>query len=68
MVNWREVAKFLAGFEAGEAVAHIMIGLLGVLPINVFGLYTLTQDLNTIRIPIHAIIAFALAYYGWIKK
>lgn len=60
----KEVAKFLAGLTAWEAVVHFAFGFSGLLPITWFG-YTLTPTVNTIQIILPAIISILLAYYAW---
>lgn len=67
MLNWKEIAKFFSGVAAFHAVAHLALGLSGILPIPWFG-FTLTPTVNAISIIASVIISLLLAYYGWIKK
>jgi len=67
MVNWKEVAKFLAGGMAGNTVSHIGLAFLGILPLPWFG-FTLTSTLNNITIIVSAILTIILIYYAWFKK
>jgi hypothetical protein len=67
MMNWKEIAKFVSGLTAWEAVVHASLGLSGVLPITMFGI-TLTRTINTIQIIIPAILSVVVAYYAWVKK
>ena len=67
MVNWKEVAKFASGMAAFNVLGHLYFAIGGFLPLPWFG-FTLTQTNNAIIIIISAVISFALAYYGWIKK
>ncbi|MFQ6119989.1 MAG: hypothetical protein ACE5KE_08900 [Methanosarcinales archaeon] len=66
MVNWKEVAKFVSGLSAWEAIVHGSLWLSEITP-TIFGI-TLTETLNMIQTIIPAIISIVLAYYAWIKK
>ena len=41
MINWKEVAKFLAGGMAFNTIGHLGMVFLGILPLPWFG-FTLT--------------------------
>lgn len=63
----REIAKFLSGLTAWEAIVHLAFGLSGLLPVRWFG-FTLTPTLNAIQIVIPTIFSVLLAYYAWGTK
>lgn len=64
----KELAKFISGLAAWEAVVHLSLAMSGVLPIKWFGVITLTPTINTIQIFVPAFISILLAYYAWGKK
>ena len=66
MMNWKEIAKFVSGLTAWEAVVHGSLWLSGATP-TIFGI-TLTGTLNMIQTIIPAVVSVALAYYAWIMR
>ena len=66
MVNWKELAKFVSGLTAWEAIVHGSLWLSGTNPI-IFGI-TLTETINIIQTIIPTITSGILIYYAWIKK
>jgi len=66
-MNKKEIAKFVAGLSAWEAVIHIGIGTGGLTPIVLFG-FTITSTINTVLIIVPAIISVFLIYYAWFSK
>lgn len=60
----KEIAKFLCGLTAWEAIVHLSFWLSGNLPITILGI-TITPTINTIQIIIPAIVSLSLGYYAW---
>lgn len=67
MINWKEVAKFVSGLTAWEAIVHASLGLSGVLPLTLFGI-TISPTINTVQIIIPAVVSVMFAYYAWFNK
>jgi hypothetical protein len=67
-MNLKEMAKFLSGVAAWEAIVHLALAFSGLLPISWFGIITLTQTTNAIPIVVSASVSILLAYYAWGKK
>lgn len=67
-MNPKEIAKFLSGVAAWEAIVHLALAFSGLLPITTFGIITLTPTINAIQIIVSAVISVLLAYYAWGKK
>lgn len=63
----KEIAKFLCGLTAWEAVSHLSLWLSDELPINLYG-FRINQTMNTIEIIVFAIVSCLLGYYAWKKK
>jgi hypothetical protein len=63
----KEIAKFLCGLTAWEAVSHFSLWANGVLPITLFG-FTINETINTIQIIVFVIVSCLLGYYGWKKN
>lgn len=61
----KELAKFVSGLLAWEAVVHLAFAFSNVLPITWFGSITLTPAINTVQIVVPAAISILLAYYAW---
>ena len=66
-MNKKEIAKFVAGLSAWEAVIHIGIGSGGLTPIVLFG-FTISSTINTALIILSASLSIFLIYYAWFKK
>ena len=67
-MNPKEIAKFLSGVAAWEAIVHLALAFSGLLPITSFGIFTLTPTINAIQIIVSAVISVLLAHYAWGKK
>ncbi len=63
----REIAKFLAGVAAEEAMVHWALGFSEVLPIKILG-FAVTPTFNTISMVAWPLVAFVLIYYAWMRK
>lgn len=63
----KEIAKFLSGFAAHEALSHTVLSGSGLLPLTIFG-FTVTAGYNSGIIALWWIVLFALVYYAWFKK
>ncbi len=65
--NLKEIAKFLSGLTAWEALVHLSIQLSDILPIKFFGI-NITTNVNAIQIIVPATISILLASFAWIKN
>ena len=63
----KEVAKFLSGMAAHEALTHTLLSGSGLLPLTAFGI-TVTPGYNAVIILGWFAVTIALVYYAWIKK
>ncbi|MBR9681150.1 MAG: hypothetical protein GOU98_05010 [Candidatus Altiarchaeota archaeon] len=63
-INYKEIAKFLSGVAAWEAIAHAYLWSSGM-TLVVFG-FTFTKTLNFIQAVVSATTSGLLAYYAWI--
>ena len=65
----REIAKFLSGYAATEAIGHWWMGTWGrhLLPMDV-GWFTFTPAVNLFAMIIWPLVLAALVYYAWIRK
>lgn len=63
----KEIAKFLCGLTAWEAVSHFSLWANGALPITLFG-FTINETINTIQIIVSLVVSCLLGYYGWKKN
>ena len=63
----KEIAKFVSGFAAHEAIGHTVLSGTGLLPLTMFGI-TVTPGYNSVIILAWWIILIALVYYAWFKK
>lgn len=66
-MNKKEIAKFIAGLSAWEAVIHTGLAQSGMIPIVMFG-FTITQTVNTVLIIFPALLSISLIYYAWFRK
>jgi hypothetical protein len=66
-VNKKEVAKFLSGFAAHEALSHTLLSGSGLLPLNVLG-FTVTVGYNAGIILFWWIALILLMRYAWVQK
>jgi hypothetical protein len=63
MFSFRDILMFLAGAEALHAISHVVIGCMGVLPMQFFSIQW-TQQLNTFTIVINILITAWLLYWA----
>ena len=67
----REIAKFLSGYAATEAIGHWWMGTSTsgrhLLPMDV-GWFTFTPAMNLFAMIIWPLVLAALVYYAWIRK
>lgn len=63
MFSKRDLIIFLAGATTFHALAHIMLGYWGMLPMQ-FGPLLLTPQLNTFVIIISAVVAVGLLWWA----
>lgn len=63
----KEIAKFLAGLTAWEAIVHFSLFACDMTPITWCN-FTLTSTLNTIQIIVPASLSVVLTWYAWFKK
>ncbi len=69
--KWKEVVKFLAGFEAAHLLGHVLLQFGAILPLE-FGLGSIdinfTEGLNVAAIIVNTLILVVLVYFGYRKK
>ncbi|MCK6458063.1 MAG: hypothetical protein L6Q92_16235 [Phycisphaerae bacterium] len=63
MNRWKEVAKFVCGFEAFHAISHASIWLSGT-TLAVFGM-TIPANWNALGTVLNGAIAILLGVYAW---
>lgn len=66
-MNLKEVAKFLSGFIAHEAISHSLLAGSGLLPLKIFG-FTVTPEYNAIITIFWWVVFVGIMYYAWFKK
>ncbi|MBP9765251.1 hypothetical protein KBD08_02850 [Candidatus Babeliales bacterium] len=66
-MNKKEIAKFLSGFVAHEALMHTLLAGSGLLPLTTFGI-TLTPEYNALVVIFWWVATFGLIYFAWLKK
>ena len=65
MVEWIEVAKFLAGVLAWDAFVHLSFLKAGIEP-KLLGMH-FTHRFNKIAVVLNLVIAVALIYISWFR-
>lgn len=63
MFSQRDLIIFLAGAVTFHALAHIMMGYMGMLPMQ-FGPIMLTEALNTFAVIASAVVAAGLLWWA----
>jgi hypothetical protein len=67
MMMTKEIAKFLAGLTAWEAVVHGSLAACDLLPMKWCG-FTLTVTMNAVQVLVPALVSMLLVWYGWFYK
>ncbi len=65
-MNKKEIAKFIAGVSAWEAIIHVGLMQGGLIPIVLFG-FNIDSTINTILIIFPALLSIFLIYYAWVR-
>lgn len=65
-MNWKEIAKFLCGFEAFPALFHASLWISGSTFVA-FGFST-TPGLNVFSLLLSGVIALWLDWFGWRRR
>lgn len=65
-MNWKEIAKFIAGVAGNQVMTHGAFLISGV-QFTMFG-FSYTTRLNTIAVIFWAIVLVLTVYYAWFRK
>jgi hypothetical protein len=68
MKKSKEIAKFLSGLFAADAIGHVWFYASGLLPLKFYPGITVDLSLNTFSIVFSSVLTLILIYYGWLKK